>query len=106
MNENNNINSGRNLKVFFIKLISICVAVILIINVMFNVLFAERLEKIDKLLFLNKSQYRHEIQDKIRKELNRGLKKENLLKEEDKILLYKLYIKIKEEFQDIDKNKI
>ena len=104
--ENNNINSGKSLKIFFIKLISICVAGIVIINVIFNVFFAERLEKIDKLLFLNKSQYRNEVQDKIRKELNRGLKKENLFSEKDKILIYKLYIKIKKEFELIDKDKI
>ena len=75
-------------------------------NVVFNVLFAERLEKIDKVLFLNKSTYRYELQDKIRKELNRGLNKENLISEDDKILLYKLYLKLKKEFQDIDNSKL
>ena len=69
-------------------------------------IFAERLEKIDKILFLNKSTYRYELQDKIRKELNRGLNKENLLSEDDKILLYKLYLKLKKEFQDIDNSKL
>ena len=58
------------------------------------------------MLFLNKSQYRYELQDKVRKELNRGLNKENLISEDDKILLYKLYLKIKKEFQDLDKSKI
>ena len=75
-------------------------------HVIFNVVFADRLEKIDKILFLNKSQYRYELQDKVRKELNRGLNKENLISEDDKILLYKLYLKIKKEFQDLDKSKI
>ena len=35
-----------------------------------------------------------------------GLKKENMISEEDKILLYKIYLKIKKEFDDLDKSKI
>ena len=104
--ENSDTRSQKNLKVFFIKLISIAIAAIIVVNVVFNVLFAERLEKIDKILFLNKSTYRYELQDKIRKELNRGLNKENLISEDDKILLYKLYLKLKKEFQDIDNSKL
>ena len=76
------------------------------INLIFNLFFAERLEKIDKILLLNKNQYRNEIKEKIREELNSGLNKENLIYEEDKILLYKLYQKLKKEFQDIDKSKL
>ena len=105
-NENGNLKSERSLKSFFIKLISISIAAIVVINVGFNVIFAERLEKIDKILFINKSTYRYEFQDKIRKELNRGLNKENLISVDDKILLYKLYLKLKKEFQDIDKSKL
>jgi len=105
-NDNQNTKSKKNLKVFFIKLISISIAAIIVINVVFNVMFAERLEKIDKILFLNKSQYRQDVQDKIRKEINRGLSKENLISEDDKLLLYKFYLKLKKEFQNIDKSKI
>ena len=72
---------------------------------MFNLIFAERLEKIDKILFLDKKEYRNEIKEKIRDEVNDGLKKEKLIPEEDKILLYKFYLKIIKEFQDLDKNK-
>jgi len=104
--QNNKIKTDKNLRIFFIKLFSIAIAAIIVINVIFNVVFADRLERIDKVLFLNKSQYRYELQDKIRKELNRGLNKEKLISEEDKILLYKLYLKIKKEFQDLDKSKI
>ena len=93
--QNNKIKTDKNLRIFFIKLFSIAIAAIIVINVIFNVVFADRLERIDKVLFLNKSQYRYELQDKIRKELNRGLNKEKLISEEDKILLYKLYLKIK-----------
>ena len=53
MNENKNITSRsqNNLKVFFIKLISISIAAFIVINLIFNVIFAERLEKIDKIYY-------------------------------------------------------
>ena len=95
-----------NLKVFFIKLFSISIVIVVVINLIFNLIFAERLEKIDKLLFLNKSESREVVKDKIRKELKDGLNNDNLISEEDKILLYKLYLKLKKEFDEIDKNKL
>ena len=108
MNENNNIelSSKKSLKIFFIKLISISVAIIIIFNLIFNLIFAKRLDKIDKILLLDKSQFRNEIKDKIRNELTAGLKKANMIAEEDKILLYKIYIKIKKEFENLDKSKL
>jgi len=106
INNNNKNNTQKNLKIFFIKLISISIVILIMINLIFNLFIAERLEKIDKILLLNKNQYRNEIKEKIREELNSGLNKENLIYEEDKILLYKLYQKLKKEFQDIDKSKL
>ena len=96
----------KNLRLFFIKLISISIAIIIVINLTFNLIFAERLEKIDKILLLDKKQFRSEIEEKIRKELNDGLSKDNLISEEDKILLYKLYLKLEKEFQSLDKDKL
>ena len=101
-----NKDSKPNLKVFFIKLISISIVIVIVINLIFNLIFAERLEKIDKILLLNKSAFREEMKEKIRKELSDGLNKENLIKEEDKILLYKFYLKLRKEFQDLDKSKL
>ena len=106
INNNNENSSQKNLKIFFIKLISVSIVILIMINLIFNLFIAERLEKIDKILLLNKNQYRNEIKEKIREELNSGLNKENLIYEEDKILLYKLYQKLKKEFQDIDKSKL
>ena len=107
MNENNNkFNSQKGLKIFFIKLVSVALVAIISINLIFNLIFAERLEKIDKILLLDNSQFRNEMKDKIRKELNDGLSKEVLISEKDKILLYKLYIKLKNEFAELDKNKL
>ena len=98
--------SQNNYKSFFIKLASISLAVVIVINLLFNLIFAERLEKIDKALSLDKSKTRSEIKQKIRNELSKGLNKENMIAEEDKILLYKLYLKIKQEFENLDKNKL
>ena len=95
-----------NLKIFFIKLILVSVAFIIVINILFNLIFAERLEKIDKIFLLDESQHRNEIKEKIREELTDGLNKENMIAEEDKILLYKIYLKIKKEFENLDKSKI
>ena len=108
MNENKNLTPGseKSLKSFFIKLISISIAVFIVINLIFNIIFAERLEKIDKILLLNNNQFRYEIKEKIKNELTDSLNKENILYEEDKILLYKIYLKLKKEFEALDKSKI
>ena len=96
----------QNLKIFLIKLISISIASVIVINLIFNLILGERLEKIDKILSLNKSHIRNDMKGKIRKELTDGLNKENMIAEEDKILLYKIYLKIKKEFENLDKSKI
>tara|TARA_B100000686_G_scaffold352041_1_gene452655 strand:- start:1759 stop:2079 length:321 start_codon:yes stop_codon:yes gene_type:complete len=106
MDSNNNDKSQKGLKIFFIKLISITIVIVVVINLLFNLFFAERLEKLDRILMLDRSDIRHDMKDKIRDELNDALKKENLIYEEDKILLYKLYHKIKKEFQNLDKSKL
>ena len=108
MNENKNTGSSsqKGLKKFFIKLVSISIAVFIIVNLIFNIIFAERLEKIDKILLLNDNQFRNEIKKKIKNELTDSLNKENILYEEDKILLYKIYLKLKKEFEALDKSKI
>ena len=98
--------SQDNYKSFFIKLASIAVAIVIVINLVFNLIFAERLEKIDKILFLDNSKMRSEFKQKLRNEVSRGLNKENIIAEEDKKLLYKLYLKIKKEFENLDKNNL
>ena len=94
--ENNKYTQEKGYKSFFIKLVSISFAIVIVINLLFNLIFSERLEKIDKIFSLD----RH----KIRSELSKGLNKENMIAEEDKIILYKLYLKIKEEFKNLDKS--
>jgi len=108
MNENKNSesNSQKSLKSFFIKLISISIASVIVINLIFNLIFAERLEKFDRVFSIGRSDIRYGLQEKIRNELNDSLSKENILYEEDKILLYKLYQKLIREFKDLDKSKL
>ena len=103
--ENKNTSKG-NLKIFFIKLVSISIAIILIINFLFNMILSERLDKIDKILSVIDRNERVEIGNKIRNEIENTLNKENLIYEQDKILLFKLYLKIKEEFKNLDKSKL
>ena len=93
-----------NLRSFFIKLFAISVAVIIIINLIFNILLGERLEKIDKIISLGDSSTRNDIKVKIRSELNKGLDKENIFSNEDKVLIYKIYKKIQKEFEDLELN--
>ena len=95
-----------NLKTFVIKLVAITIAIIVVINILFNVLLGERLEKIDRIISMNDSQNRNEIKMKIREELNRGLEKDQIFSKEDKILIYKLYLKINKEFKDIEKKAL
>ena len=96
--ENNKNMQQRSYKSFFVKLVSISIAIVIIINLLFNLIFSERLEKIDKIFSLDRN--------KIRSELSKGLNKENMIAEEDKIILYKLYLKIKKEFEDLNKNNL
>ena len=91
-----------DIKKFLIKLAAITFAIIVIINVTYNLIFAEKLENINKLLMLNNKESIDNVKDKIRLEIEKGLNKDNIINEEDKVLLYKLYIKIKKEFKEVE----
>ena len=96
-----NINPN-NLKTFFIKLISITFAIIVIINVTYNLILADKLENINSLLQLNKKENIELVKNKVRLEIEKGIKKDKILNDEDKILLYKLYKKLRKEFSEIE----
>ena len=100
MNSNNN---QGDLKKFFIKLIAITFAIIVVINITYNLIFAEKLENINKLLSLGEKKNIELVKDKIRLEIEKGLRKDKIMNEEDKVLFYKFYLKIKNEFQKIEK---
>ena len=98
-----NQNNKTDLKRFFIKLAAITFAIIVIISVTYNLIFAEKLENINKFLSINYKENIVLIKDKIRLEMKKGLLKDKIINEEDKILFYKFYLKIKNEFQEIEK---
>jgi hypothetical protein len=95
-------NNQSGLKFFFIKLIAITFAIIVVINVTYNLIFAEKLENINKLLSLSDRENIESVKDKIRLEIKKGLLKDKIMNEEDKVLFYKFYLKIKNEFQEIE----
>ena len=90
-----------NLKGFFIKLLSISFAIILVINVLFNLIISDKLENLNTLLSLDELENRRALGNEIREDLKSLLEKDKLFKEEDRILIYKLYKKVKLEFKDI-----
>jgi len=95
--------NSNNLKLFFIKLAAVTFSIIIILNVTYNLIFADKLESFNKILKLNEKENIEFIKNKIRSEISSGLEKEKLLNEEDKILIYKFYKKIKKEFDEIEK---
>ena len=96
----NNTNP-KNLKIFFIKLVSIFIAIIIAINVLFNLIISDKMKSHDILFSLTELENRRDYGNKLRDNLNELLKKDDIIKEEDKILLYKLYQKLKSEFEEI-----
>ena len=90
------------LKVFLIKLSSIVIAIIILINVSYNLILADKMAAINSLLLLNEKENRILLKDKIRREIESGLSKDQILEKEDKELLYKFYLKLKKEFENID----
>ena len=96
--------SKNTLKIFFIKLIAITFSIIVIINITYNLIFAEKLENINTLLTINNKENIKQIKNKIRMEIKNGLSKDKIFNEEDKMLLYQFYLKIKNEFKEIEKN--
>jgi len=91
-----------DLKKFLIKLVAITFATIVVINVTYNLIFAEKLANINKILSLNDKENIELVKDKIRLEIEKGLSKDKIMNEEDKVLFYKLYLKIKNEFKEVE----
>jgi hypothetical protein len=100
MNPNNDKDS---LKRFFIKLIAITFSIIVIINVTYNLIFAEKLETLEKILSINDKENIDQIKDKVRKEIKKGLLKDKVFNDDDRILLQQFYLKIQNEFKDLEK---
>ena len=95
-------NKNHSLKIFFIKLISISLAIVFVINILFNLIVADKFKSFGLLLSIDELETRRELGNKIRDDIEQILKKEHIIKKEDKLLIYKLYQKIKSEFKDIE----
>ena len=100
MNEDNDKASLKN---FFIKLIAITLSIIVVINITYNLIFAEKFESIDRLLSLSDKKSVELIKNKIRSEIKKGLLKDKIINDEDKVLFYDFYQKVRKEFQEIEK---
>ena len=87
-----------NLKTFFIKLIAVTFAFIIIINVIYNTFLAEKLDVLNKLSKIDKNTA-EVIKDKLRSELKSGLEKERILTEEDADLIKQFFNKISTELK-------
>ena len=99
MSENNN---KTDLKRFLIKLVAVVFAIIILINVSYNLFFADKLENINKLFNAGDKQNIEFVKDKVRLEIKSALDKDRILNDEDKILLYRFYLKLKNEFKEIE----
>ena len=97
-------NNKTDLKKFLIKLIAVTFSVIIIINVTYNLIFAEKFEIINNFLSLDNKENVEQMKDKIRLEIRKGLAKDKIFNEEDKKLLYEFYLKVKDEFKEIETN--
>ena len=100
----NKINETNNLKKFFIKLISVTLAIIVAFNIIFNLIFADKFDNLSQVLSLNEKENIDQLKDKLRSEIKKALDKDHVLNQEDKVLLYKFYHKIKNEFKEIEQN--
>ena len=86
-----------NIKIFLIKLTAITFAIIIVINVSYNLILADKLETLNKIMRISEKENIESLKDKIRSEIKSGLEKEKILKENDAELLNKFYKKLKNE---------
>ena len=59
---------------------------------------------VENLNKFNDEQGRKELINKLRKEMNKGLEKEFMLREDDRILVYKFFNKLMSEINSVEKN--
>ena len=81
----------------------IIVTIIFIIGFEFTI--GKRIDPLVKNLDkFSDSQGRKELVEKLRKEMRKGLEKEYILHEEDRILIYKFFNKLKSEINSVENN--
>ena len=92
------IKSESNLKIFFIKLIAITFAIIVVLNVFYNIFLADKLDILNKISNLDKNTA-DILKDKVRSEIRSGLEKDRILSDEDAILIKSFIEKISSELK-------
>lgn len=91
---------NKKLNLFIIKLISITISIIIVITFTYNIIFADKVDKIFQLIEVSSKENREYLKSKIRNELKKSLEKETLFYEEDKVLLKKFYNKLINELKN------
>ena len=82
---------------------AVIIAFIFIIGFEFTI--GKRIDPIvENLNKFNDEQGRKELINKIRKEMNKGLEKEFILREDDRILVYNFFNKLMSEINSVEKN--
>ena len=82
---------------------AIIITFVLIVGFEFTV--GKRIDPIvENLNKFNNEQGRKDLKDKLRKEMRKGIEKEYILKEEDRILVYKFFNKLMSEINEAEKN--
>ena len=88
---------------FIYKIIIIAFLIIVVFEFTIGKRIDPIVQNVDK---FSNEQGRKEILNKLRKEMNKGLEKENMLKEEDRILINKFLKKLKSEINSVDENQL
>ena len=86
---------------FIYKIIIIAFLIIVVFEFTIGKRIDPIVENIDK---FTDEQGRKELVNKLRKEMRKGLEKENMLKEDDRVLIYKFFNKLKSEINSVEKN--
>jgi len=82
---------------------AVIIAFIFIIGFEFTI--GKRIDPIvENLNKFNDEQGRKELINKLRKEMNKGLEKEFILREDDRILVYNFFNKLMSEINSVEKN--
>jgi len=91
------------LKIFFIKLAAVTISVIIIINTLYNIFFADKFEVVQRIISLNKPENFNNLTIIFRnaaiKQMQNELKKDNILTAEEVDLINKFSEKIKKELE-------
>ena len=86
---------------FIYKLIIVAVVII----IAFDFTIGKRIDPIvENLNRITDEQGRKELINKLRKEMNKGLEKEFMLKEDDRVLIYNFFNKLMSEINSVEKN--